>query len=56
MTQLATGSVLLALFGALWTARLWKRGKRCHAALVAILAALNALAAVTLQATAVLAA
>lgn len=45
MTQLATGSVLLALFGALWTVRLWKRGKRRHAALVALLAALNGVAA-----------
>lgn len=34
----ATGAGLLALFGALWTARVWKRGKRRHAALVAILA------------------
>ena len=49
MTNLATGSVLLALFGALWTARLWKRGKRRHAALVALLAALNAVAAMGLR-------
>lgn len=39
----ATGAALLALFGALWTTRLWRRGKRRHAALVAILASVNAM-------------